>query len=289
MEIGNRRLHRFLSGKCAAIFLLSATLWSAKPVRIVSTTLVTDEIVTSLVEPSRIAALSNFSPEPQTSNVAEIARKVNSFVDRDAEKIVRLHPDLVISTRYSKVDLGRLIRGLDIPYVELTQFESVADIERNIRTIGHALDEDTKAEDLIRSMKGKLEAAARQTKPAKRSWRVLYLAPGEWTAGSKTSIHELIRSSGMRNAAAEAGVSGYAKISVENILRSNPDVILIGTGYQRDTDYQEILTHDSRYQTIKAIRNHRIVALPSRYVLTTSQFIGDAAVELSRRANDLPE
>jgi iron complex transport system substrate-binding protein len=93
---------------------------------------------------------------------------------------------------------------------------------------------------------------------------------------------------GLRNAAAEAGIIGNNKISIEQIIRIDPDVVLIGTGYQRDADFQKSIEKDPRFSTVKAVRGKRILALPSKYVLTTSQFIADGAVELSRRIKAVP-
>src|ERR1019366_3487024 len=120
-----------------------------KPMRIISTTLVTDEITAALVDPSRIVAMSPFALDPVTSNVSETAHKVNRFVDRDAEQIVALNPDLVLSTRYSKVELKDLLRQAGIPYQELTQFETIANLKQNIRVVAKTLGEQSKGEKLI--------------------------------------------------------------------------------------------------------------------------------------------
>src|SRR5207248_6910224 len=180
-----------------------------------------------------------------------------------------------------------LLQQTGIRYIEWTQFDTIADIQSNIRSVGQALNEPKRAEDLIREMNRKLQAAAQQTTPARRAWRVLSLSAGDWTAGAKTTRNELITSAGLRNAAAEAGIVGNTKISLEKIIQLDPDVILIGTGYDQDAAFRDALLQDARYSTIKAIRNKRLLALPSRYVVTASQFIADAALELSRRVNAL--
>jgi iron complex transport system substrate-binding protein len=260
-----------------------------KPSRIVSITLATDEIAAGLVEPSRIVAVSQYAGDPQISNVAEMARKIKVVTDRDSETVVRLQPDVILSTRYTKIDLKFLMQQTRIPYIELNRFESMADIEANIRTVGKAIHEEHRAEQLIVEMQRKIASAtARPAGPAGRAWKVLYLAPGDWTAGTKTTVNELIRITGLRNAAAEAGIIGNSKISIEHVIQIDPDVILIGTGYRRDADFQKSLERDPRFSSLKAVRGKRILALPSKYVLTTSQFIADGAVELSRRVKALP-
>lgn len=277
--------------RCWAVLTLAGMFvmtQAVKPVRIVSTTLVTDEITAALVEPSRITAMSLYSSDPVTGNVSDLAKRINRFVDRSAEQIVGLNPDIVLSTRYGKIQLKQLIRAAGIPYSELTQFGSVKDIEANVRSIARALGEDKRGEEVIRDMQQKLDSAGTLLRSERRSWRAIYLAPGEWTAGTNTSVHEIFRYVGLRNAPAEAGIKGNVKISIEKIIEVNPDVIVIGTGYERDADYSGYLSRDPRFASIQAIRMDRIVAVPSRYIQTTSQFIGDAALEVGRRIEALP-
>ena len=111
--------------------------------RIVSTTLVTDEILSGLVAPSRVAGFSQYAKDGAVSNVAEIARQVNVFADRNPEQIVRLRPDLVVFASYSRIDLKNLIRQLGIPSLEIKQFGTIADIEGNIRLVAGAVGEQS--------------------------------------------------------------------------------------------------------------------------------------------------
>ena len=260
-----------------------------KPVRIVSLTLGTDEITAGLVDPSRIVGMSRYASDETTSNVSAIAKKVHQSVERDVEQIIALKPDIVLSARYSKLDGKEALAKLGIPYRELTQFGSVSDIEMNIRTIAADLGEETRGEAMIREMRSKLDSASQALHGKKRSWRALYLAPGEWTAGSTTLFDEIIRHAGLHNAAAETGFKGNGQMSLETILTIDPDLIVIGSGYSQDTDYSKHLANDSRLSMLQAVRNKRIISLPARHLLITSQFIGDAALDLSERVAALPE
>jgi iron complex transport system substrate-binding protein len=276
-----------------AILLLSLAFATqsqspSRPVRIVSTTLVTDEIAAGLVDASRIVAMSKYAADDATSNVATVAARIGRSVDRDIEQIVGLNPDVVLSTRYSKLDAKELLRKSSIPYHELTRFETVADIDANIRSIAKALGEVEKGESLLREMHHRLDQTVKLLPADRRSWRALYLAPGEWTAGRRTTFDVIIRSAGLQNAAASAGLTGNIRIGIEQIIGIDPDLIIVGTGYARDAAYLQQLSGDSRFATLKSVRTRRIVTIPSKYILTTSQFIGDAALELGRRVQGLP-
>src|ERR1041385_8622195 len=62
---------------------------NAKPQRIVSATLGTDEILFALVDPSRLTAITQNSLDPTVSNVAEQAKQITNHVTtKDPEAIV---------------------------------------------------------------------------------------------------------------------------------------------------------------------------------------------------------
>ena len=77
-----------------------------RPQRIISLTPSHDEILCALVDERRIAGLSRFSQDETTSYAAEAGRRINVFVDRNAEQIISLRPDLVVAARYAKVEQG---------------------------------------------------------------------------------------------------------------------------------------------------------------------------------------
>ena len=259
-----------------------------KPERIVSLTLSSDEILCGLVEEKRIAGLSKYSREEATSNVAAIAQRINVFVDRNAEQVVALQPDLLVGARYAKIDLKALLSQTPIPILVTTEFRNFDQIESNIRLIGQAVGEEAKAAEIVTGMKQKIAGAQARLQTGKKGLRVLYLAPGNFTAGTNTSIHELLSVAGLRNAAAESGVNGNVKIAGEQIMQINPDVILIATGYERDRGFRQRLESDQQLSSLGAIKERRVVELPARSVLTVSQYAGDAVLALVTTINQLP-
>src|SRR5882672_221333 len=203
-----------------------------KPERIISLTPSNDEILCALVDEKRIAGLSKFSQDPATSYVADAARRINVFVDRNAEQVISLRPDLVLAARYTKVDLKGLLAETYTPLIVTTDFRNFTEIEANVRLIGQAVGEESRADAVIGDMRRKLAAAFSRLRPESAGLRALYLASGNFSAGAGTSIHEILTAAGLKNAAAEAGIKGHVKLASEQITQINPDVILIASGYE---------------------------------------------------------
>jgi iron complex transport system substrate-binding protein len=259
-----------------------------KPERIISLTPSNDEILCALVDEKRIAGLSKFSRDEATSHVAEVARRINVFIDRDAERIISLQPDLILAARYTKMDLRSLLSQTGVPIIISTDFRNFDQIEANVRIIGRAVGEEDRAGPIISEMRQKLAAARARLNPKMAGLRVMYLASGNFTAGADTSIHEILVAAGLKNAVADTGITGHVKIAAEQITQIDPDVILVASGYERYVGFRQRLETDAQLSTLKAIKHKRIIELPARSVLTVSHHIADAVEMLVEAINQLP-
>jgi iron complex transport system substrate-binding protein len=258
-----------------------------KPERIVSLSPSYDEIVCALVDEKRIAGVSKFSRDEAASYVADVARRINVFVDRNAEQIVSLRPDLVVAARYTKIDLKGLLAEARIPLIVTTDFRNFADIEANLRLIGKAVGEETRADTVVGEMRRRLAEARSRLHSERAGLRALYLASGNFSAGSGTSIHEILVAAGLKNAAAEAGVKGHVKLAPEQITQIDPDVILIATGYERDRGFRQSLENDAQLSAIEAIKRKRIIEVQARNLLTVSHHVADAVEALIEAVNQM--
>jgi iron complex transport system substrate-binding protein len=136
-------------------------------------------------------------------------------------------------------------------------------------------------------MRQKLDAARSRLRPENAALRMLYLASGNFSAGSGTSIHEILAAAGLKNAAAEAGIKGHIKLAPEQITEINPDVILIASGYERDRGFRQALENDAQLSAVRAVKEKRIVEVQARGVLTVSHHVADAVDELVEAVNRL--
>jgi iron complex transport system substrate-binding protein len=258
-----------------------------KPERIVSLTPSNDEILCALVDERRIAGLSKFSGDAATSYVADAARRINVFVDRNAEQVISLRPDLALAARYTKVDLKGLLAETKTPLVVTTDFRNFADVEVNLRLIGQAVGEEGRAGLVIGEMRRKLAEARSRLRPGSAGLRALYLASGNFSAGAGTSIHEILTAAGLKNAAAEAGIKGHVRLAPEQIAQIDPDLILIASGYERDRGFRQALINDAQLSAVRAVKERRIVEVQARGVLTVSHHVADAVEALVDAVNQM--
>lgn len=192
--------------------------------RIVSLTPSATEIVAALGGAKLLVGVDAYSIYPPEVTALP---KVGSFLSPNLEAIVRLRPSFVIVDDVHGPSAGAL-RDANIETVACTM-HALPDVKQALRVIGARIGRPAEAERLVAEIDSALDAAAAK-RPAKRP-RVLAIIDREAgglgnlvAAGPGSWVDELLAVVGGENVLAAAG--RYPKISMEEVLRAQPDVIL---------------------------------------------------------------
>ena len=97
------------------------------------------------------------------------------------------------------------------------------------------------------------------------------------TAGQDTAIGALIEAAGGVNVGRELGIVGIAPPGGERAFVADPDAVLVGTWPQA----KEALTEHPLLSQMRAVREGRIVVLPTERLVALSQFTAVAAWDLA--------
>jgi iron complex transport system substrate-binding protein len=241
------------------------------PRRIASLSLATDEILLALVPAERIAALTYLADDPRFSNVVVEARTVRHRVRANAEQVIALQPDLILLAAYTSAATKDLLYQAGVALFEFHLYDSLDGIQQNILAVGQAVGEEEHARDLVEEMDRQLETLKVRLAGVSRL-RVLYYAAGGFTAGSGTTMDDLITRAGGRNLATEAGIQQFKKISLETLVALNPEAILV-SGEPEQEGLRELLMADPALQGVQAIRAGRVHVIPLPYVSSLSHHI----------------
>lgn len=252
------------------------------PRRIISMTLGTDEILLSLVNQKRIIALTHYADDPEISNVAHQAKDVpNRIRQAGVEQITALEPDRILLASYTAGDVVKQLTEMGFPVVRLETFTSIEGIKDNIRTVGRVVNASKEAEEVIAGMTHRLRNLEEEISNLEERPGVLAYSPGGWTAGRETTFHEMVIRAGGRNLAAEAGVKGHKKLSLERIVMLDPEIIILSTWPPEGSDYLNQFRSDPVLNHLSAVQRKRVYALPEKYLTTVSQYIVDATEALA--------
>jgi iron complex transport system substrate-binding protein len=253
-----------------------------KPTRIVSVTLATDEILLALVEPHRLLGVTYLAVDDRLSNMTQEAAAIPHKVRADPEQIISLQPDLVFVASFLRGEFIKLLQAAGLVLFQFQEYDSIAEIQQNIRLIGQVVGEEAKADALVAAMHVRLQALAERLRPIGARPRVLYWGSHGYTAGRLTSMDDLITHAGGENLAATYGLIGPANLSAEQVLAMNPQVIVSGSLDQSAQRGSPALLMHPALQGTDAVQHGRVYTIPSRYLVTISQFIVDGVEEFAR-------
>lgn len=190
--------------------------------RVVSMNLCADELVLRLADRAQIAAVSFLARDRRISSVADLAQGI-ALTRGQAEDIVSLAPDLVIAGRYTTRMTVALLRGLDLPVMELDVPVTLDAVEAQIREVAAALGQGARGEAMIADMRAGLQAIPPRTRPL----RALVLRPNGVTSGAGSLVDTLLTRAGLINLGADPALAGYTALPLELVASLRPDILVM--------------------------------------------------------------
>ncbi len=253
---------------------------AAKPMRIVSLTLGTDEILLDLVGPERLIGVTYLASDPTTSNIAGRPEllEVPNTVEASPEQIIALEPDLVFVATFTDAAVIEQLQSAGLAVFAVGNFSTIDSMKENILLIGSLVGEPQKAEALVAQMTADLDAIADAISAAEgEPISVLYLASGGWVAGSATTVDDMIQHAGGVNAAAEAGLVDWNQVGEEAIIEMNPDVVILSP-YVTDDEFRD----NPVFAGVSAVQNDRVTAITDAHMSATSHYIVLGVEDIAR-------
>jgi iron complex transport system substrate-binding protein len=275
MREGSRGVRAILAAVLAAAAALGAApapTPKAPPQRIASLNLTADEVLVEIVPLDRLVAVTAASDDVGTSNVVgRVPASVARFRKADLERLVALSPELVVVSEYTDPDFLYLLERSGLRYHRMEGLRGLAGNREAILRLGAAVGAAAGAAKLVARYDAVLADLAQRLRGVTRP-RVLYWASG-MTAGGDTAIGSLIESVGARNVGAEIGVMGIGPVGAERAFVADPDVVLIGVW----PGARASLVEHPLLSRLRAVREGRIVEMPTELLVTLSQHGADAS------------
>lgn len=249
---------------------------AARPLRVVSIGPSNTEFLFALGAGDRVVGVDDFSDQPVAAQKLE---KVGG-VKVNVEKVVSLRADLVVTVKFSDGTIER-IASAGVP-VLVVDPQSIGDVGRTAILLGRAVgsDGDRLASDLDTKLQQVRQKAARATAKPRVFHEVDASDPAKpFTVGPGSYLHDLIDLAGGTNIAASAG-SAYPQLSLEAIVRADPEVIVLG-----DADYGttvEQVAARPGWSGISAVKNRKIFPISDSLVSRPGPRVADAAEAYAR-------
>lgn len=206
------------------LFAIIAPAWSLDRPRIASINVCTDQLLMQLADPAQIAGLSPYSRDGEQSFAAEQAKRFRRL-SGEAEDVLMLRPDVVVSGSFTRRATREMLRDKGRRVVEFDTARTIGDIKAQMMLMGEVAGQSDRAGAAVAAFDAALSRA--QASLAGTSYRVLAISRRGWVSGEEGLTDALLRASGLRNAAVEAGLRNGGFASLETILMLKPDLLML--------------------------------------------------------------
>ena len=196
----------------------------------------------------RLVGVSEYS---SNSPCAKGVERVGAAAGIDVERIVRLHPDLVVGIPAQRLQVAPLVRlGLR---VALMDDDSFASIFSNIHRLCVLTGRLQAGEALIARLRARTRVLAGSLHPRRHPsvFVVLQTLP-IWTAGPSSYIATLIGMAGGTDAARGLRIA-YAQYGDESLLQQQPDVLIAA----RDLHIRSVLAREP-WRSLSAVHRGEV-------------------------------
>lgn len=259
-----------------------------EPSRIVSTTLAIDEYLLALVEPERIAAVTQMSTDAGISNVAGLTDGIETKMESvTAELVLSLKPDLVLVPTYVNPEVLEQLDAAGVKTYQLKDDASFTGILAGLEEVGAIVGEEEEAAEVVADVKERMAALEEKAADVKEQKRVLYWTQYNSSVTENTSIGEMITLAGGINVITEAGITGdeypdYPNLSKEKLVELNPDVI-ITSDWQYDgseATFVEEWKNDPALKNVNAFKNNEVHVIDSANLTTAAHYVIEGAEDI---------
>ena len=250
--------------------------------RIVSLTSAYEPILLEMVGPSRLGAVSFLSKTKGYGPNYELAKSVKvSLYSYAVEKIVYLHPDLVIAPEYTSRDVLDGLEHMGIPVVIISSPKTVQETVALVGRLGTVVGAENKAREMTTKMQQDIEEVKALSVETKGQV-VISMSSMEGFSGTGSLFDDMTRVMGLVNGPSHMGYAPRTAFTEERIIEMNPDVILIPVYDKSEMSWQTLYRDNPGLQTVKAVQDHRVLPMDASNLYAGNQFIGTSMKDILR-------
>ncbi len=264
--------------KAAGLFILFSlcAVSSAQaegPRRIVSMNLCTDQMVLQLAAPGTVVSVSFLTADPAESPVAHMTKGLTLNYGQ-AEEVIALDPDLVVTGRYTTIASKILLRRLGYRVVEIDMPLTFEGVRETYLNLGKTLERESEARLLADDLETRFDVLSARV--GRRSFgSVLILDANGFTVGRPSLVDQVLSRLGLTNVAARLDVGDFGQVTMEAVLIAKPDH-LVRMEYRPDTPSlaNQTLSHPA---LVKYLGTKEMISVPQSWLNCGGPYLAVAA------------
>lgn len=249
--------------------------------RVISLAPSNTEILFAIGAGSQVVGRDHLSNYPEAAKtVADIG---STYEALNTEQIVALKPDLILAAEVNTPEQVKSLESLGLTVYYLKNPTTLEQMYGNLEIAAQLTGHMSEAASLIDSLKARVAAVDARIAPISSRPSVFYemdaTDPAKpYTAGKGTFITLLIERAGGHNIAAD--LESYPQLSLEQIVASNPDFIILGDAAYGTTP--DSVAARPGWADLNAVKNNHVVAFDDNLVSRPGPRLVDALETLAK-------
>jgi len=221
------------------------------------------------------SSVPEYTPAPWAQAAQGLPSIGNALPEPSAEAVAVRRPQLVI-TDEPLTDLKSLTsRHVPVMVLDPT---SIRGVYRDIRLIGKVTGTSRRANRLIATLQKQLAQLTARLAHVRTHPTVFYDLGGLYTTGPHTFLTEFIQLAGGRNAIAPYVTAPWPQVTAEQVVRADPDYILIDSGAGITAAQESRL---AGFSATHAVQQHHVLVVPN------SSYIDEPSIGMVRGIEEI--
>ena len=225
------------------------------PKRIVSLAPSLTELVFELKAGSRLVGRTTKCNIPEA---AKAVTNIGSYGSPDFEKLMSVRTDLVLAPKTGiRPEFIQHLKSLGVP-VYVDDSSNIEQIEETINNVGKLLGSDDEASRIVNDIRVRRRTIKKLTDTVAKTTVLFVIGIRPLVvAGGRSFLGSLVREAGGSNIAENTTVE-YPKFSIEEVVRCDPDLILM---LDKECRGKECVNQWKDFSHLKAVKNKRVYEL----------------------------
>ncbi|MFI2811470.1 MULTISPECIES: ABC transporter substrate-binding protein [Microbulbifer] len=200
--------------------------------RIASLNLCLDQLLLEWVAPEKIVSVTWLA---DNDHYRRAPLPVGIHLNRGrAEELLKLDPDLVLAGQYGAGRAAARLQELGVRVVKVPDAYRLEQLLEQLQSLRSVLGDNPQLDSHYKTLQSLLagQPPAVATEKAGGDPTALILSANNITYGSGMLEHQLLERAGFRNLAAERGGEQLQKVSLEEVIAAQPDLLVLYGGEQ---------------------------------------------------------
>lgn len=250
--------------------------------RIVSLNPMADHMLLRLVEPSRLVGITEHTRRHHPDGW-RFGHRPTFATSTELEHIMAAKPDLVVVSKFADEAFMSRLREREVVVFDLGDMLGVKTAVTAIRSLAAALDVPSRGAELVHAFRRELLALQTQLEGVQPAPGIFVTMVGDSIFGGTrgSSFSDLLHYGGVRDLAAEAGYTGWPRLSPEQVLALDPPWVVTSA------PKAALLCQHGALQKLRACERGRVVELSPNLHSDPGLGLVKAAQELQQKLHGI--